>query len=113
MHQKTSRRAARISVRNLLFATLASIVLSGSLAWREAPARLLADHHDVPFRFMESTILETQAALEAGTITSEPSPGIPAGRAEEPAQASAPTSRPWAWAATPAGRFVSPRRTTA
>ena len=70
MHRKKNARATRTRFRNFLCASLVSLALGGSLAWRGTPA-LLANPHDVPFRFMESTILETQAALEAGTITSE------------------------------------------
>jgi len=63
--------AGRVRFQNFLFATSALVVFSGALAWRGVSAPVLAKPHDVPFRFMESTILETQAALEAGTITSE------------------------------------------
>src|SRR5262252_10049122 len=52
-------------------AALLSIAVSGTLAWSIGSATVLANPPGVPFRFMESTILETQAALEAGTITSE------------------------------------------
>jgi Asp-tRNA(Asn)/Glu-tRNA(Gln) amidotransferase A subunit family amidase len=44
--------------------------LAASMAWRDAvePAHAKTQ---VPFRLMEATISETQAALEAGTVTSE------------------------------------------
>ena len=71
MDQRVCARAGRVRFQNFLFATLALTILSGSLTWRGVSAPIHATPHDVPFRFMESTILETQAALEAGTITSE------------------------------------------
>ena len=58
-------------LRNVLCATVISIALGGSLTWHDGISTLHAAPQNVPFRFMESTILETQAALEAGTITSE------------------------------------------
>lgn len=71
MHRPESLRPTRPALRKFFWAVLLSVFFAGSLAWRAAPATVLAAPHDVPFRFMESTILETQAALEAGTITSE------------------------------------------
>src|SRR5579862_3519714 len=68
--RRKNARATHTRFRTFLYATLVSLALSGSLAWR-GTTTLLANPHDVPFRFMESTILDTQAALEAGTITSE------------------------------------------
>src|SRR5262245_51959249 len=72
MHPKGSVRAARhVRGRNFLFASIAEIVASTALVWQGTTARVLATSPQVPFRFMEASILETQAALEAGTITSE------------------------------------------
>ena len=65
MHQKAQTRATRCRVQNVLFATLALAIVSGFVGWRGLSSPVLAKPHDVPFRFMESTILETQAALEA------------------------------------------------
>ncbi len=64
-------RAIRVRVQNFLLATLTVAALSGSLLWSGLQAPVQATPKGVPFRFMESSILETQAALEAGTITSE------------------------------------------
>src|SRR4051794_3556322 len=69
MRQSVHSRATRTRLRNFSSALLVTTVLAGGMAWRGSTA--LANPHDVPFRFMESTIVETQAALEAGTITSE------------------------------------------
>ena len=71
MHQKARTGATRGRFQNFLFATVAMVILNGFLGWRGPSSPMLANPHDVPFRFMESTILETQAALEGGTITSE------------------------------------------
>jgi Asp-tRNA(Asn)/Glu-tRNA(Gln) amidotransferase A subunit family amidase len=71
MDQKARVRATRVRFKNFLLATLALAMVAGAAGWRGLSSPLLANPHDVPFRFMESTILETQAALEAGTITSE------------------------------------------
>ena len=72
MHPQWSVRAARhVRVRNFALASLAVMVVSTALAWQGTTTRVLAKSPQVPFRFMEATILETQAALEAGTITSE------------------------------------------
>ena len=56
---------------NFVGAAVALIVTSTALAWLSTTAPVLAKSPQVPFRFMEATILETQAALAAGTITSE------------------------------------------
>ena len=72
MHQHVYAHATRPPRRrHLVTAALIATVLGGTLAWRAASPTVLASPHDVPFRFMESTILETHAALEAGTVTSE------------------------------------------
>ena len=65
------RPTRRVRIRNFITATVALTMLSGALVWREASAPVLAKSATVPFRLMEASILETQAALEAGTITSE------------------------------------------
>ena len=72
MNRTNHGYATRVRFRNFLFATLTLTALSGSLIWRGIEAQpAQATPQRVPFRFMESTILETHAALEAGTITSE------------------------------------------
>jgi Asp-tRNA(Asn)/Glu-tRNA(Gln) amidotransferase A subunit family amidase len=72
MRQIANARATRARFQNFLFATLTLMALSGSLVWRGVSAQpAQAQPQRVPFRFMESSILETHDALEAGTITSE------------------------------------------
>jgi len=72
MHPKSSGRAARrMRIRNFMFASVALIVAATALVWQETTAPVLAKSPQVPFRFMEASILETQAALRAGTLTAE------------------------------------------
>jgi Asp-tRNA(Asn)/Glu-tRNA(Gln) amidotransferase A subunit family amidase len=61
----------RVRARNFLFASLTIAALSTGIYWQETTAPVLAKSPQVPFRFMEATILETQEALRAGTISSE------------------------------------------
>jgi amidase len=72
MHPRWSVEAARrVRVRNFIFASLAAAVVTTAMVWQGPATLVLAKSPQVPFRFMEATVLETQAALEAGTITSE------------------------------------------
>ncbi|HJZ72457.1 MAG TPA: amidase family protein [Vicinamibacterales bacterium] len=72
MPSKLPVRAARgLRIRNFECAAVALIVTSTTLVWLGTSAPILAKSPQVPFRFMEATVLETQAALAAGTITSE------------------------------------------
>jgi len=72
MPSKLPVRAARgLRIRNFECAAVALIVTSTTLVWLGTSAPILAESPQVPFRFMEATVLETQAALAAGTITSE------------------------------------------
>jgi amidase len=72
MARKTSIWArSRVRIRHFVFSTLVLAVFSAAPAWQGTPERVIAKSSTVPFRLMEATILETQAALEAGTVTSE------------------------------------------
>jgi amidase len=66
--------------RTFTISTLTALAFAAGLAWSAGVAPIHAKEHDdkdhhgkeqVPFRLMEATISETQAALEAGTVTSE------------------------------------------
>jgi len=70
MHWPSLARAAgQTRLRNVL-AALVFVASSTTLIWQQPTAVVLAKSK-VPFRFMEATILETQKALESGTVTSE------------------------------------------
>jgi amidase len=72
MHRATSvRPIPQAPTRQLVLAVVTAAVLAGVLAWHGAAQPAIAKSATVPFRLMEATIAETQAALEAGTITSE------------------------------------------
>jgi amidase len=72
MHRGTSfQPTRRAPIRHLVFAAMTAAVLGGMLAWHGATQPVIAKSATVPFRLMEATITETQAALEVGTITSE------------------------------------------
>ena len=58
-------------IRNVLCASVAAIAISATAVLQGMAEPVLAKSPQVPFRFMEATILETQAALAAGTIASE------------------------------------------
>ncbi len=71
MHWPSLARAAgQTRLRNVLAASLVVVASSTTLIWQQPTAVVLAKSK-VPFRFMEATILETQKALESGTVTSE------------------------------------------
>jgi Asp-tRNA(Asn)/Glu-tRNA(Gln) amidotransferase A subunit family amidase len=71
MHPTVFTRAAhRARFRNFALAILVAFGGSAALIWQPAATPALAKSQ-VPFRFMEATILETQAALKAGTVSSE------------------------------------------
>ena len=66
--------------RTFTISTLTAVAFAAALAWSATVEPIHAKEHDdkdhhgkeqVPFRLMEATISETQAALEAGTVTSE------------------------------------------
>ena len=72
MHPRTSIRATlHARIRNFMFGTLAATLVGVALAWQGTAQPVIAKSTTVPFRLMEATISETQAALEAGTVTSE------------------------------------------
>src|SRR5262245_17768646 len=72
MYPKSLARVAhRIRVRNFAYASLTVMIAGTALVWQERNVPAVATSPNVPFRFMEATILETQAALAAGTVTSE------------------------------------------
>ena len=72
MYSQTSIRAtSRARIRSFLCGALAVTALSVALAWQGTAGPVMAKSATVPFRLMEATISETQAALEAGTVTSE------------------------------------------
>ena len=67
-------------IRSFTISTLTAVSFALCMAWAGSVAPIHAKEHDdndhhgkdqVPFRLMEATISETQAALEAGTVTSE------------------------------------------
>jgi amidase len=71
MHPARSVCATRRPrVRNFASAALAVAAFTTALAWHGTVESVHAKTQ-VPFRLMETTIRETQAALDAGTITSE------------------------------------------
>jgi Asp-tRNA(Asn)/Glu-tRNA(Gln) amidotransferase A subunit family amidase len=71
MHPAHSACATRRPrVRNFASAALAVAAFTTALAWHGTVESVHAKAQ-VPFRLMETTIRETQAALDAGTITSE------------------------------------------
>ena len=66
--------------RTFALSTLTAAAFAACLVWTSGVESIQAKEHDdkehhgkeqVPFRLMEATIRETQAALEAGTVTSE------------------------------------------
>lgn len=62
----------RTRLHNFALALALVAATTGSLVWQGASATVEAKAKGgVPFRFMEASILETQAALASGTITSE------------------------------------------
>jgi amidase len=54
-----------------IFSLVAAGVMCGVMGWQGTTTPVVAKSATVPFRLMEATIRETQAALEAGTVTSE------------------------------------------
>src|SRR6476620_2875736 len=66
-------RVGQTRLRNFLAASLVLLAGSTTLIWQQPTGVVLAKSakSKVPFRFMEATILETQQALESGTVTSE------------------------------------------
>lgn len=65
-----SRLASRRShVRTLTLGLVTAAALTAAVAWQDATAPVRATTQ-VPFRLMEATIADTQAALRAGTVTS-------------------------------------------
>src|SRR5262245_10890276 len=56
--------------RTLTISTLTAVALAVYMAWAGSAEPIHAKDQ-VPFRLMEATISETQAALDAGTVTSE------------------------------------------
>jgi len=63
---------SRTRLRNFALALAVVAATTSSLVWQGASATVEAKAKGgVPFRFMEASILETQAALASGTITSE------------------------------------------
>jgi Asp-tRNA(Asn)/Glu-tRNA(Gln) amidotransferase A subunit family amidase len=69
--QQSSSHSTRVTrISNFVVAATVIAVTSAAGIWHDAHARVEAKSQ-VPFRFMESTVLETQAALKAGTVTSE------------------------------------------
>jgi Asp-tRNA(Asn)/Glu-tRNA(Gln) amidotransferase A subunit family amidase len=70
MHYRSSVNPLPRQIRALTVGISSAAALALAIAWQSsAPA--VAKSADVPFRLMEATIRETQAALEAGTVTSE------------------------------------------
>ncbi len=72
MHPSSSARAASPArFRNIIAASVVAVAAASvTFVWPESSGTVFAKSK-VPFRFMESTIRETQAALDAGTVTSE------------------------------------------
>jgi amidase len=69
MHWPSLVRAAwQARLRNVLAASI--VLLASSTTWQQ-PTGVVFAKSKVPFRFMEATILDTQKALESGTVTSE------------------------------------------
>jgi hypothetical protein len=56
--------------RTFTISTLTAVVFAACLAWSGSVEPIHAKAQ-IPFRLMEATISETQAALQAGTVTSE------------------------------------------
>ena len=56
--------------RTFTISTLTAVAFAACLAWSGSVEPIHAKAQ-IPFRLMEATISETQAALEAGTVTSE------------------------------------------
>jgi Asp-tRNA(Asn)/Glu-tRNA(Gln) amidotransferase A subunit family amidase len=54
-----------------VLSVVAAGVMCGVVGWPGTTTEVVAKSATVPFRLMEATIRETQAALEAGTVTSE------------------------------------------
>ena len=70
MHSSLRSPDRHTRLRNLLVASIVVVASSTTLIWQQPTGVVLAKSK-VPFRFMEATILETQEALAAGTVTSE------------------------------------------
>jgi amidase len=68
-----ARAAGQTRLRNFVAASFVLLAGSTTLIWQQPTGVVLAKSakSKVPFRFMEATILETQKALESGTVTSE------------------------------------------
>jgi amidase len=65
------RVASTARIRFAFAGALAVAVLGAPPAWERSTGPVHAKSATVPFRLMEASISETQAALEAGTVTSE------------------------------------------
>jgi len=70
MHSSPGSTDRHTRLRNLLVASIVVVASSTTLIWQQPTGVVLA-RSKVPFRFMEATVLETQEALKAGTVTSQ------------------------------------------
>lgn len=71
MHvERSIRDGRRVRIQNLALVLL-TFVFTSALLFRMAADPTIARGRQVPFRLMEASVRETQAALGAGTITSE------------------------------------------
>jgi len=70
MHSSPGSTDRHTRLRSLLVASIVVVASSTTLIWQQPTGVVLA-RSKVPFRFMEATVLETQEALKAGTVTSQ------------------------------------------